>query len=105
MKLLILLKVGVVNLPVTNQDKLFILRDLLHNQHGDNCGTSNECQQIQRLAEQFLQSNTNDAYSNEVLTAILQYANVGSTHQSLDTHITNHKDDLNTWVEHLDTLS
>ena len=93
------------SLPVTEKDMLFILRDLLYNQHGDNCGTSNECHQIKRLAEKFLQNNPNGAYSEDILTAIVQYANTGASHQSLDTHISNHKDDLNTWVEHLDTLS
>ncbi|MGA9286932.1 MAG: YtzH-like family protein [Anaerobacillus sp.] len=86
-------------MPLSHQDQLFILADILKNHQIDCTGTSSECQQIQRLASALQRNDVIAPEIKEVLGQIEQYSSAGAGQLDLLNHIETHQPHISQWVE------
>lgn len=88
-------------MPLNEQHQLSILQDILTNHQVDCCGTVSECQQIQRLIKSLLVNQQVDEQIKNTLLDVYQYSQHGQNTKNMDVHITQHKDNLSTWIDEI----
>ncbi|WP_347549231.1 YtzH-like family protein [Pseudalkalibacillus hwajinpoensis] len=86
-------------MPLSHQDQLYIMADILNNHHIDCTGTLSECQQIQRLASALQQNADVAPEIKEVLRQIEEYSTAGAHETDLLIHIETHRPNLSQWVD------
>ncbi|WP_163101185.1 YtzH-like family protein [Peribacillus alkalitolerans] len=92
-------------MPISHEHQLSLLKDILTNHQADNCGSTSECEQMERLVQSLL---TNEHYNEEaknILQEISKYSQAGSTTENLDGHISSHNQQLLQWVENMGSFS
>lgn len=89
-------------MPITSNDMLTILIDILENHKTDCCGTVAECQQMKRLINSLL-TNDQIIYSDikPVLMNIYNYCQEGEASTELDTYIYSNQNDISHWLNGL----
>ena len=92
-------------MPISQQDKYNLLKDILNNHQVDCCGSVSECEQIERTVKSLLLSGELTPDVKDVLTEIYSYGQQGKYTQHLDNHIQNHQEQLSNWVDHIDQYS
>ncbi|TDQ39065.1 YtzH-like family protein [Aureibacillus halotolerans] len=91
-------------MPLTANDKLRILRDILITHQMDHAASSSEHAQIQRIAKRLAQDTAMPTESQTLLRDVLSYSELGASSMDQATHITSHEDKLNHWVSLLDQM-
>ncbi|MDQ0481236.1 YtzH-like family protein [Guptibacillus hwajinpoensis] len=86
-------------MPLSHEDQLYVLTDILKNHHIDCTGTSSECQQIQRLASALQRNDFIAPEIKQVLGQIEQYSSAGALQTDLLEHIETHQPHLSQWVD------
>ncbi|MDC3415087.1 YtzH-like family protein [Aquibacillus sp. 3ASR75-11] len=86
-------------------DQLHVLSDLLSEQSEECCGSISECQQIKRLVQSLMSKHAiQDEQLTQLLPEIYNYGRKGELAQNLDEHITSNQQNLQTWINTIDTL-
>ena len=92
-------------MPISQQDKLSLLKDILSNHQTDCCGSVSECEQLGRLVKSLMVHPRIDDNSHAVLEDIYNYSQNGVNSTQLDEHIEAHQQELSQWVSDIDRLS
>ncbi|MBP2241458.1 hypothetical protein J2Z40_002021 [Cytobacillus eiseniae] len=85
-------------MPISQQDQLNLLKDILSNHQTDCCGSVSECEQLERLVKSLLMNPTIDSQAKAVLEEIYYYSQSGVNATHLDNHIELHQNELSSWV-------
>lgn len=83
-------------MPLSSNDQLHVLYDIISEHSEDCCGSVSECQQIQRIV-QSLQTK-NGLSSADLLNNIYSYSKQGESVNDLNQHINNHQSQLTDWA-------
>lgn len=89
-------------MPIQYTDQINLLKAILQNHSEDCCGSVSECEQIERLVKSLMVNQKVDQNVKAILNEIYAYGQTGKYTQHLDEHISNHQDQLNTWVNQID---
>lgn len=89
-------------MPLSHENQMSLLKDILTNQQADCCGSVSECQQAERLIKSLLINLDLDSDQRALLTEVYEYCQKGIGTANLDAHITSHQDDLSQWIEDID---
>ncbi len=92
-------------MPISKENHLALLRDILANHHQDCCGSTSEYEQASRIINNLLAEHQLDAHSVSVLQEIETYCRNGATLATHETHINEHQESLTEWVSHLDEIT
>ncbi|WP_066292158.1 YtzH-like family protein [Bacillus sp. FJAT-29937] len=92
-------------MPISQQDKLNLLKDILNNHQMDCCGSVSECEQLKRLVKSIMMQPGLDPYAQSVLEEIYYYSQHGSITAQLDNHIEAHQSELSQWVNEINQFS
>jgi hypothetical protein len=93
----------VQQMPLTHNDQLHIIRDLLQDHYTDCAGSPSECAQIERLAAHLIENGEIHEDVRNILANINEYSHTGSSHQHLEEHISNHLPHLESWINTIQT--
>ncbi|GGH89161.1 Fic family protein [Pullulanibacillus pueri] len=89
-------------MSLTANDRLNLIKDILRTHHLDGAASSSEYQQLYRTAQTLINdSNEQVTNANETLQAISDYSAKGMSLSGYDDHITENKDNLNSWLQTL----
>jgi DNA-binding transcriptional regulator YbjK len=91
-------------MPLSPNDQYGLLRDILENHQDDCCGSVSECQQIQRIIQSILGSQSLDDNTQQLLYDIYAYSQTGRNTKNLDEHITNNQQHLTNWINDLNGI-
>lgn len=94
-----------LNMPISQQDKLNLLKDILSNHQVDSCGSISECEQLKRLVKSLMVHPNLDQNSKKVLEEIYYYSQQGAYTPQLDQHIESHQQELSQWVNDINQFS
>ncbi|MCP8967496.1 YtzH-like family protein [Ectobacillus sp. SYSU M60031] len=92
-------------MPLSHQDQLTVLRDILNNHQCDCCGTVAECEQMERLIKSLMANDGIQADMKSMLNDVYYYSQAGKYSPDLDQHISNHQEQLTQWVSDMDQFS
>ena len=92
-------------LPITQQDKMNLLVDILTNQQEDCCGSFSELEQLQRLVKTLMSDGNLTTDEKQILNEIYRYTQAGMNTNNLDDHIESHQQRLSQWVDSMNHLS
>lgn len=92
-------------MPINEQDKLNLLKDILSNHQSDCCGSVSECEQLGRLVKSLMVHPSIGSNSQSILEDIYNYSQNGVNSTQLDEHIEAHQQELSQWVNDIDRLS
>ncbi|PLT32240.1 YtzH-like family protein [Bacillus sp. V5-8f] len=88
-------------MPLSHENQIYLLKDILYNQQSDCCGSVSECEQVERLVKSLMvNTNINDNI-RVILEEIYRYSQDGVNSTDLQAHITSHQTDLNQWVDEI----
>jgi hypothetical protein len=89
-------------MPLQVTDQLSLLMDILRSHQLDQCGSTSECEQMERLTNSLLQNPQTPLEIRDTLTSIQSYSRTGSASVSVDQHVVGYKNELNQWMSSLD---
>ncbi len=92
-------------MPISQQDKLNLLKDILSNHQTDCCGSVSECEQLGRLVKSLMVHPSIGDNSLSVLEDIYNYSQNGVNSSQLNAHIEAHQQVLSQWVSDIDHFS
>lgn len=92
-------------MPLSQQDQLHLLKDILNNHQMDCCGSIAECEQLERLVKSLMVQTDVDNNMKSILKEIYQYSQNGINSAHLDNHIESSQQELSQWVDEIDQLS
>lgn len=92
-------------MPLSQQDQLTLLKDILRNHQSDCCGSVSECEQVERLVTSLLSNGEVNEQFIPILNEIQKYSHGGASASDLETHITSHQTQLSEWVTNMDSFS
>ena len=86
-------------MPLSYQDQVNLLKDLLTNQQTDCCGSVSECEQMERLVKSLMVNSNIDTQVKPILQEIYNYSQNGKYSGDLDQHILSNQENLSSWVD------
>lgn len=92
-------------MPLTHQDQVNLLKDILSNHQTDCCGSVSECEQLERLVKSLMVNNNINNNVKSVLQEIYDYSQHGIRSTDLNQHIESNQHQLSDWVNDIDQLS
>lgn len=92
-------------MPLSHENQLNLLKDILHNQNTDSYGSVAECEQVERLVKSLMINADIDQNVKTILKEIYEYSQVGIGSSDLEAHITSHQDNLSQWVDDIDQFN
>jgi hypothetical protein len=92
-------------MPITANDQMHLLYDILTNHKIDCCGSMSECQQIQRIVQSLVNDNSLSYEMKNTLKDIYDYSKVPETNQHLEHHIIQHNSHLDNWISSIDSFT
>jgi hypothetical protein len=92
-------------MPISQQDQLNLLKDILSNHQTDCCGSVSECEQLERLVKSLMVNPNIDQSAKTVLENIYYYSQHGINSSQLDNHIELHQQELSQWVNEINQFS
>ncbi|GAB3792153.1 YtzH-like family protein [Virgibacillus kimchii] len=88
---------------LTVNDQLTLLVDLLDEHAGESTATPSEYQQIARLVQSMIDNGTiHDDHLLQLLPQIQQYGLEGESTANVANHITNNKQNIDSWINAID---
>ena len=85
-------------MPISYQDQLNLLKDILQNHQEDCCGSVSECEQIERLVKSLMANENIDQNVKAILNEVYSYGQQGTYVEDLSSHIESHQNHLENWV-------
>ncbi|QED48991.1 YtzH-like family protein [Cytobacillus dafuensis] len=92
-------------MPISHQDKLNLLKDILNNHQMDCCGSVSECEQLKRLVKSLMVHPSLDEHAQSILEEIYKYSQHGINSVHLDNHIESHQNELTQWVSDINQFT
>ncbi|MFF2449255.1 YtzH-like family protein [Neobacillus sp. NPDC058068] len=92
-------------MPLSHDDQVTLLKDILNNHQADCCGSVAECEQLERLVKSLMVNTQVDENVKNILQEVYQYSQHGAQTADLDQHISSNQDNLSQWVNNIDQLS
>lgn len=92
-------------MPLSHQDQVTLLRDILNNHQTDCCGSVSECEQLERLVKSLMVNTEVDQNVKNILEEVYTYSQRGAQTADLDQHITSNQENLSQWVSNIDQFS
>jgi hypothetical protein len=92
-------------MPLSYQDQVNLLKDILTNQQTDCCGSVAECEQLERLVKSLMVNTSIDSQVKPVLQEIYNYSQNGKYTSDLDEHILTNQNNLTNWVDDIGQFS
>ncbi|RFU69735.1 YtzH-like family protein [Bacillus sp. V59.32b] len=92
-------------MPLSHENQVSLLKDILSNHQSDCCGSVSECEQVERLVKSLMVNADINQNVKTVLEEIYRYCQNGINSSNLDAHITSHQNQLNTWIDDIDQFS
>jgi hypothetical protein len=95
----------VLTLPLSHEDQVTLLKDILSNHQTDCCGSVAECEQLERLVKSLMVNTEVNQNVKSILQEVYQYSQNGAQTADLDEHILSNQENLSTWVNNIDQFS
>lgn len=92
-------------MPLSHQDQVTLLTDILNNHQTDCCGSVAECEQLERLVKSLMVNAQVDQNVKNILQEIYYYSQHGAQTADLDQHILNNQGNLSQWVNDIGQFS
>ncbi|EIJ79307.1 hypothetical protein PB1_17159 [Bacillus methanolicus PB1] len=92
-------------MPLSHQDQVNLLTDILSNHQLDCCGSVSECEQLERLVKSLMDNNNVNENIKTVLQEIYEYSRHGIQSSDLDRYIESNQERLAQWVNNMNQLS
>ncbi len=92
-------------MPLSQQHQVSILKDILNDHQNDCCGSVSECEQVERLVKSLLANGQLTQEIIPILNEIYTYSQNGKYTADLDSHISEHQEQLSQWVSSIDQFS
>jgi hypothetical protein len=95
----------VLAMPLSHQDQVTLLKDILNNHQTDCCGSVAECEQLERLVKSLMVNSEIDQNVKSILQEVYYYSQDGAHTADLDQHILTNQGNLSQWVSNIDSFS
>jgi hypothetical protein len=92
-------------LPLSHEDQVMLLKDILSNHQTDCCGSVAECEQLERLVKSLMVNTNVNQNVKSILQEVYQYSQNGVGTADLNEHILSNQENLSTWVNNIDQFS
>ncbi|OIK08989.1 hypothetical protein BIV60_25130 [Bacillus sp. MUM 116] len=92
-------------MPLSHQDQVTLLKDILSNHQTDCCGSVAECEQLERLVKSLMVNTQVDQNVKNILQEVYRYSQNGAQTAHLDQHILSNQENLSGWVSQIDQFS
>lgn len=92
-------------MPLSHQDQVTLLKDILSNHQKDCCGSVSECEQLERLVKSLMENGKVSQSVKQILEDIYAYSQQGAQTAELDEHILTNQENLSQWVSTIDQFS
>ncbi|NRD76158.1 hypothetical protein HPT25_01370 [Bacillus sp. BRMEA1] len=92
-------------MPLSHNDQVTLLTDILSNHQTDCCGSVAECEQLERLVKSLMVNTQIDQNVKNILQDIYQYSQKGAQTADLDQHILANQENLSHWVNDIGQFS
>lgn len=92
-------------MPLSHDDQVTLLKDILNNHQTDCCGSVAECEQLERLVKSLMVNTQVDENVKSILQEVYSYSQLGAQTADLDQHILSNQDNLSKWVNNIDQFS
>ncbi|WLR56026.1 YtzH-like family protein [Mesobacillus subterraneus] len=92
-------------MPLSHQDQVNLLKDILSNQQTDCCGSVAEYQQLERLIKSLMVNTNVDGNIKSILQDVYQYSQHGVNASDMEQHIQTNQGQLSQWVNDIGSFS
>ncbi|MFZ7944938.1 MULTISPECIES: YtzH-like family protein [Bacillaceae] len=92
-------------MPLSHDDQVTLLKDILNNHQTDCCGSVAECEQLERLIKSLMVNTQVDQNVKNILQEVYHYSQHGSQTADLDQHILSNQENLSQWVSDIGQFS
>jgi hypothetical protein len=92
-------------MPLSHNDQVTLLTDILNNHQTDCCGSVAECEQLERLVKSLMVNTQVNQNVKNILQEIYHYSQQGAQTADLDQHITANQENLSQWVNEIGQFS
>ncbi|GHH97336.1 YtzH-like family protein [Neobacillus kokaensis] len=92
-------------MPLSHHDQVTLLKDILNNHQTDCCGSTAECEQLERLAKSLMVNAQVHQNVKSILQDVYYYSQTGSQTADLDQHILSNQENLSQWVNDIGQFS
>lgn len=92
-------------MPLSQNDQVTLLTDILTNHQTDLCGSVAECEQLERLVKSLMVNGQIDQNVKSILQEIYYYSQQGAQTADLDQHISANRENLSQWVNEIGQFS
>ncbi|WP_064092690.1 YtzH-like family protein [Rossellomorea aquimaris] len=92
-------------MPLSSENQMQVLTDILTNHSSDCCGSVSECEQVERLVKSLMVNTHINDNIKPVLQEIYQYSQNGINSSDLSSHITTNQQNLSQWVTNMNQYS
>jgi hypothetical protein len=96
---------GCASMPLSHQDQVNLLKDILSNHQTDCCGSVSECEQVERIVKSLMVNTQIDQNVKSILQEIYDYGQHGAQTSDLNQHILSNQENLSQWVNNIDPFS
>lgn len=90
------------SMPLSHEDQINLLKDILNDHQIDCCGSVSELEQLERLVKSLLNNRELNHEIKDLLEQIYSYSQNGKNSPDLSQHIEAYQPQLNEWVETID---
>lgn len=92
-------------MPLSYQDQVTLLKDILSEHQSDCCGSVSECEQLERLVKSLMVNAQVDQNIKNILQEVYDYSQGGAQTADLDQHIHSNQQNLANWITSIDQFS
>ncbi|WP_462411276.1 YtzH-like family protein [Neobacillus sp. Marseille-QA0830] len=92
-------------MPLSHNDQVHLLTDILTNHQTDCCGSVSECEQLERLVKSLMVNTQIDQNVKSILQEVYNYSQKGAQTADLDQHIQENQNNLSQWVNDIGQFS
>lgn len=92
-------------MPLSHQDQVTLLKDILSNHQTDCCGSVSECEQLERIVKSLMFNTQINQNVKDILQEVYEYGQHGAETADLDQHILSNQENLSLWVNNIDQFS
>lgn len=92
-------------MPLSHDDQVTLLTDILSNHQTDCCGSVSECEQLERLVKSLMANTQIDQNVKNILQDVYQYSQSGAQTADLDQHILSNQENLSQWINDIGQFS
>ena len=92
-------------MPLTYQDQMHLLKDILADHQIDCCASVAEYEQLERVIKSLIANTEVDQNVKQVLMDIYSYSQTGRGSDDVTNYVTSHQNNLTHWIDSIDQYS